>query len=311
MNKQKIRLDLVTVDAGTQQRPIDDEVLSRYLLLMADGVEFPPVDVVSDGPNFWLWDGFHRLECARRRQQQVVSAYVTKGTLRDATWLGFGANKAHGLPRQKGVARKIVAAILTDSSWSKKSLSAIGRHVGVSKQYVSLVKEELAGAEVSSKPPKVGKSGDSEPETAQGSSTLPLSRAGEIEVETKAGIPYTQRSQEKEHKPDEPKDGVGRVIPEHLRDLYASRSVILKLVNNLSQIRDTVTAGVDAKNQAFALLNQSRFQVDYMNLRRTLKSALPYAVCPYCGGDGDSCTACHGLGLLNKHSYEAAPKELK
>ena len=62
--------------------------------------------------------------------------------------------------RQKGVAKKIITSILTDSSWSKKFLSAIAKHTGVTKQYVSLIKNELV--------------------QAHRSSTLPLSRDEQI-----------------------------------------------------------------------------------------------------------------------------------
>jgi hypothetical protein len=111
---------------------------------LQDVVEFPPIEIVSNGVNFWLWDGFHRLECARRRDQKAIAAYVTKGTLRDAIWLSFSANREHGLPRQKGVAKQIIEKILMDKSWSKKSLSAIAKHVGVTRQYVTQVRDEFA-----------------------------------------------------------------------------------------------------------------------------------------------------------------------
>lgn len=311
--KKNIRLDLISVDAGTQQRPLDEDVLSRYMALMTDGVEFPPIEVVLDGVNFWLWDGFHRLECARRRGQKTIAAYVTDGNLRDAIWLSFGANKEHGLPRQKGVAGEIIGKILTDTSWSKKSLSAIARHVGVTKQYVSLVKGELVKAHRSSTLTIDDKNRVSELKTAQGSSTLPLSRAPEIEVKTKTGIPYTQRSQEKKQKvQEEPKDAVGQVIPEHLQELFEGRKVIWQFISDLARLRDSVNKHIDMRDQTFSLLNITAFQANYENFRRTLKSAMPYAVCCYCGGeDSKNCKACQGFGLLNKDTYEAAPRELR
>ena len=307
-----IRLDLISVDAGTQQRPLDEDVLNRYMALVADGVEFPPVEVVTDGPNFWLYDGFHRLECFKRRKQKAISAYVTEGTLRDAIWLSFSANRDHGLSRQKGVAKHIIEQILTDSSWSKKSLTAIAKHVGVTKQYVSLVKDELAQAHLSSTLPIDAKNGDSEPKTAQGSSTLPLSRAKEIEVQTKSGIPYTQRSQEKEHRAAEPlKDMIGRVIPAHLREVYQGREVIAGFVRDLTKLKNDLMKHVEARDPVFGLLNVTAFQAEYETLRRRIKFSMPYSVCVYCGGDAGDCTACHGFGFMNKQSFEVAPRELK
>jgi len=144
MNTRAIRLDLISLEEGTQQRPLDEDVVSRYLSLMADGTKCSPVEAVSDGVNFWLWDGFHRCECAYRRGDKTIAAYVAKGTLRDAIWLSFSANRDHGLPRQRGVAQKIVEQILTDKAWAKKSLSAIARHVGVTQGYVSQIKGNLS-----------------------------------------------------------------------------------------------------------------------------------------------------------------------
>jgi hypothetical protein len=228
-----VRLDLVMVDAAIQQRPIDEAVISRYIALMQDGTDFPPVELVFDGKDHWLWDGFHRYQCARKLGRTMLSAHVTNGTKRDALWLSFSANKAHGFPRQPGVARKIIETILTDKSWSKKTLSAIARHVGVTKQYVSKIKDELL--------------------TAQGSTSLPLSRSNEIEVQTKDGIPYTQRSQEKEHRSREPlKDAVGRVIPEHLQAVYIGQSVIKALIGDLTGIRDSVVKHLDTRGTLFS-----------------------------------------------------------
>ncbi|MFH1821190.1 MAG: hypothetical protein ABH852_01940 [Methanobacteriota archaeon] len=326
MNKQDIRPDLITIDGGTQQRPLDEDTLSRYTSLMADGVEFPPVEVVSDGVNFWLWDGFHRLECARRREQKSISAYVTEGRLREAIWLSFSANRAHGLPRQKGVAKKIIEAILTDTTWAKKSLAAIAKHVGVTRQYVSLVKDELARAHGAStctideeKQPSEAKN------EGEAATTEPdLKRDEEITV-TRKGTTYTQRSQEKQQKkrekqdkPDEPpKDKVGQEIPEHLRELWDGRILVEGLVNDLTQLKNTLMKQVEARDPRISLLVQheshmKNFQASYENLRRVLKMGIPYAVCRHCGGDAKDCKHCRGVGLINQYSYETTtPRGLK
>jgi hypothetical protein len=158
-----VRLDLIMVDAAIQQRVIDDEVVSRYIALMQDGTEFPPVEVVFHGKDHFLWDGFHRYHCAMKLGRTTLSAHVTNGTKRDALWLSFSANKAHGFPRQLGVARKIIETILTDKSWSKKTLSAIARRVGVTKQYVSKIKDELLTGHGSTSLPIEEETGDYEP----------------------------------------------------------------------------------------------------------------------------------------------------
>jgi hypothetical protein len=318
--KKYIRTDLILVDSDVQQRSIDQEVLSRYMALMQDGVEFPPVEVVFDGSDHFLWDGFHRLECARKLSRTTLSAHITNGTKRDALWLSFSANKAHGFPRQLGVAKKIIETILTDKSWSKKTLSAIARHVGVTRQYVEKVKTEFVAHGATRLHHRTEENGDSEPKTDTHETTnRTAERSEEVEVE-RGGTTYTQKSQEKKPKSkkagkeaaNEPvKDAVGRVIPEHLQAVYVGQSVIKDLIRDLTSIRNCVVKHLDERDPVFSLLTVTRFQADYENLHRTLKSAMPYAVCPYCGGDSKDCKACRSFGLLNKNSYEATPPELK
>jgi uncharacterized ParB-like nuclease family protein len=160
-----VRLDLVMVDAAIQQRAIDDEVVSRYMALMQDGVEFPPIELVFDGKDYWLWNGFHRYQCAKKLKQTEITARVKNGSKRDALWLSFSANKDHGFRRQSGVAKRIIERILIDKVWSKKSLTAIAEHVGVTRVYVSQIKNELSAHGVNSLHDRNGESGVSEAET--------------------------------------------------------------------------------------------------------------------------------------------------
>jgi len=311
---RNIRLDLLSDNRSLQQRPLDEETLSRYRALMADGSKFPPIEIISDGPNFWPWDGFHRIECARRQGQKTIRAYVTKGTLRDAVWKSFGANKDHGLPRQKGAAKKIIKQILTDKNWSKKSLSAIAKHVGTTRQYVTKIKDELSAHGATRLHDTEGQKSDSEPKNDEkGATSLHPLRNSKVEVMSSRGKVYEQISQEKKHKVAEPlQDMTGRVIPEHLRQAYEGRKILNGLIIELARIKRKINGHIDDRDSAVSLLNVTSFQVNCENLRRTLKSALPYAVCCYCGGENsENCKACRGFGLLNKDTFAAAPKDLK
>jgi len=317
--KKDIRLDLISLKDGTQQRPLDEEVIARYLSLMADGVEFPPVEVVSDGVNFWLWDGFHRIECARRRGDKTIAAYVTQGTLRDAIWLSFGANKEHGLPRQKGADKVIIEKVLADSTWAKKSLSEIARHVGVTRQYVTEIRDDLTRSHrATTSPTDETKPLSDAKNSEKGAGNLHPLRDEQIEVQSSRGRTYSQRSQEKQHRADEPsKDKVGEVIPEHLRQLWEGRILVEGLVNDLTQLKNKLMKCVEAHDPRISLLVQheshmKNFQAGYENLRRVLKMGIPYAVCRYCGGDAKDCKHCHGVGLINQYGYETTtPRGLK
>jgi hypothetical protein len=115
----------------------------RYCELTEDGATFPPVDVVYDGTDYWLWDGFHRLEAAKRKGSQYISANVSIGTQRDAVWLSYSANKTHGVPRPPGTVKRIIEQILCNPAYSSMSITQIADHVGTSRRYVQLVKNEL------------------------------------------------------------------------------------------------------------------------------------------------------------------------
>ena len=97
----KLKLSAIHIGEGTQQREIDAETLVAYTELIGDGAEFPPIEVVHDGKTYHLWDGFHRYFAHRDAGKATILANIRTGTLRDAIWLSFSANKDHGLPRQQ------------------------------------------------------------------------------------------------------------------------------------------------------------------------------------------------------------------
>lgn len=312
IKKQDVPIELIIVDGGTQQRPLDEKILEKYMGLMRDGVKFPPVEVVFSGSEYCLWDGFHRLECAKQLGQTSITAFVQPGSQRQAVWLSFSANAQHGFPRQAGIAKKILETILTDESWSKKSLTAVAKHVGVSRQYVQKIKESLPAQDTTILPGQGKQNGVFDSKNSEkGATSLHPFRAEKIEVKSSRGRTYSQKSQEKEHKPKEPVDKVGRIIPERLREVYEQRTIIEGLIRDLDKVNSAVKKYIEQRHPVFAMLNGGRFKSDFGSLRQDLKAAVPFAVCPYCGGDPKDCTACHGFGFLNRAKYEVAPRELK
>jgi len=99
--KKDLAIADIRIDGGTQQRPIDDDVVAKYKSLMQDGKwDETPVDVVFDGHSYWLWDGFHRLFAHRKLGKKYIPASVEEGTKRDARWFSFSANKALCSPKR-------------------------------------------------------------------------------------------------------------------------------------------------------------------------------------------------------------------
>jgi hypothetical protein len=113
IHKVILLADDITVDAGTQMRASNNEAtIDEYAEAIRQGVEFPPLSVVYDGTNYWLYDGFHRHAAAMKAGAIEVECNVQVGTLEDARCQAIGANCNRGLPRTNLDKRKAVAAAL-------------------------------------------------------------------------------------------------------------------------------------------------------------------------------------------------------
>ena len=106
-----MELDLTEIrtDGGTQPRAqLDGVTVSEYADAMRRGNDFPPVKVMHDGENYWLYDGFHRVQAARQIGRETIKADVEQGTKEDAQWASLAANKRHGLRRSQEDKRRAI-----------------------------------------------------------------------------------------------------------------------------------------------------------------------------------------------------------
>lgn len=273
-------MSLVELSGGTQQRPLDQSTVDKYVELMRDGLDFPPVEIIFDGKVHWLWDGFHRYRAHQLLERKEIRANVEVGNKRDAVWYSLGANATHGLPRPYGSLKAIVMTVLNDKAWSLKSDDEIARHVHCTRQYVHALRFPEAVNSLQTDP---------EPETEE---EPPI-----VETEKKP----------KESKPVEMKDCEGQVIPHKIRENWLSRSVIQERIRDLDQIKNSIMHSIQEGQLTYCLLNQTAFEADIKSLRNRLVGTLPYAICCYCNGEG--CNACHNFGFLNEPSWKAAPKK--
>lgn len=136
------RLDPRDIEAPQETQPRlanQLDVINEYAELMADGVEFPPVEVRYDGERYILSDGFHRRAAAIRAGLREIAANVRPGTLVDAIEDSAAANKEHGLRREKGDKRRAVEAMFRVEQLRGVSRSdrEIARHCGVNQSTVS------------------------------------------------------------------------------------------------------------------------------------------------------------------------------
>jgi hypothetical protein len=140
----KIPIADIRRDGGTQPRvAINTTVVDEYASNMKDGASFPPVLLFFDGTDYWLSDGFHRLEAALSIGWIEIAAELKQGTQRDAILYSVGANATHGLRRTNADKRRAVMTLLEDEHWSKFSDREIARRCGVGNKFVGDVQRSL------------------------------------------------------------------------------------------------------------------------------------------------------------------------
>ncbi len=142
---QKIPIAYIK-DAGAQMREeMKPDVVREYADEMAAGVVFPPIIVFHDGAGYWLADGYHRVEAARKIDHDQIDADVREGDQRDAVLHGVGANANHGLRRSQADKRRAVERLLKDEEWCKWSDRQIAKAAKVDHKTVGKIRRELRG----------------------------------------------------------------------------------------------------------------------------------------------------------------------
>lgn len=140
---QEIMINQIRRDGGTQPRAgLNTDTVQDYVDAMSQGDKFPNVTVFYDGTDYWLADGFHRVEAAQRSGAMSINADVRQGTQRDAILFSVGANATHGLTRSREDKRRAVLTMLNDDEWFAWSDHEIARRCGVSHPTVASIRKE-------------------------------------------------------------------------------------------------------------------------------------------------------------------------
>jgi hypothetical protein len=147
MTAQSIALTDIQDGEAQMRVEMKPDVVREYADDMADGHIFPPVVVYFDGTTYWLGDGFHRVEAARKLQRETIDAEVRDGDVRQAILHGIGSNASHGLRRTQADKRRAVERLLHDQEWSKWSDRKIAKVAKVDHKTVAKVRRELLGGE--------------------------------------------------------------------------------------------------------------------------------------------------------------------
>lgn len=294
--KKEIAIGEIRIDRSTQCRPVDDNIVLRYMALIEDGAIFPAVEIVFDGKNHWMWDGHHRLEAYRKLGKDHIPANVEEGTKRDAIWLSFSANKKNAFPRQPGTAKEIVEKILKDKEWSKKSTREIANHVGITERYVFKIQSALKIYPMNSSEDRP----DSKPKKQLSRADIRNVKRGESEYEAK--VPEKKVL-----------DATGKQVPEHLVKFFKRANEFRQPIKQLHDMLKTVRKGIESGDRIFRYIKIENLTAEIGNVKRIFRFGMPFSVCPYCGGDENNaeCRACDGCGFVNEMTYKSTPKELK
>lgn len=85
-----------------------EETVQKYIGALKAGERLPPVRVRFDGENYFLEDGFHRLEAARRFGIVKIEAEILSGGLAEmeAEWKDYLAQLKRSLAKKDNRSRK-------------------------------------------------------------------------------------------------------------------------------------------------------------------------------------------------------------
>jgi hypothetical protein len=130
---------------------MDPQVIKDYEGLISEGVEMPPIKVVSIQNQLYVVDGFHRVYAYRNQGRDRIEADVVDGNDRLALELAVSANQAHGLRRSNQDKTKAVEMVLDDLELMCESDRFIAKLCGVSPPFVGDIRTRLEKPKSSSR----------------------------------------------------------------------------------------------------------------------------------------------------------------
>jgi hypothetical protein len=353
--ESRIPLASIRVDGGTQHRPLDEETVQHYADRMMDKSVFPPVEVVWDGTDYWLWDGFHRVAAARIAAPQLkisleIRVKITAGTLQDAQWLSFSANRDHGMPRTVGVVKGIMEAIFRNPLWNERTITDIARHVGVSTRYARAVHTSLEGGHDEDEPLDgdsiIGTSSyDAPPETALVAQKTRIASDpdaqngpsqkdanGEIihkaKMVTRKGKTFPQKAH-RPRKKDLPQPGEvrrstqdvprtaltdedGIPIPDDLSDVFRHGAVLDRLEVAIVLVKQELADDSAANPEGWSGVELPALRAALTRCTSLIAHGKPTLICPTCGGvSSEKCLMCKGRRWLSWFQAKCVAVDLR
>lgn len=137
--------------------------------------------------------------------------------------------------------------------------------------------------------------------------------AGEMSLN--AAVKEVEKREAKAAEP--PTDRHGHEIPKRLRETWTRIPELKGLIQKLQTIAKTIADAKDGRDELYAYVHAQQIAGDLNNAVVHLRRAIPYCLCPVCGGDGGECQHCRaagerrGKGWCNRPVYDIVPAELK
>lgn len=229
---ENIPLSKIRLDGGTQQRDVlDQDVIREYATAIVEETVMPPIEVVCDNSDYWLWDGFYRWYAHKMSGRDIITCSIRDGSKADAIWLSCGANKSHGIRRNaKDIVKAISTAIELNPTATTREIAV---HVGVSHMTVwrCLKKQEPPDAD----PVAMLQPPPDEPIPPGALSDMPTN-APPPEYPMSPPIPNKAKLGEPERPasasampPLDQEDDAGKPVPEELKVIFEARGEFYRI----------------------------------------------------------------------------------
>jgi len=120
LSRQDMPLTALRVGTGVRSGGLDE----AHVALLMETDEWPPIVVWGD--DWWVLDGAHRLEAARRLGRERVAAIRFSGTADEAFVESVRLNVGHGLPLSMRDRRKAALQVLArHGDWSDRRIASL------------------------------------------------------------------------------------------------------------------------------------------------------------------------------------------
>lgn len=295
---------------GLQTRvALDESTVAEYAEAMRNGAKFPPVTVFCDPKTqeYYLADGFHRVEATMRCGWRKIKADVRTGTFADALKHALGANANHGLRRSNADKqrclqlawenrRELFGANDPTADWLA---NVCGVSIATAKNYYSTISINYTDLT----PVRQNAKGRTytvptrQPMRKTPPPVRPLpARPAPVRPPVKNG--YHIGPDGKQHADGVALDRFGVEIPDRIVIAFTVGTEALKnLAKTISQ----------AKQESKAI-NLQRCTLNLEAAYAEVKAAIPFCVCPACQGNG--CKACRDTGYQTEDQFDRNPPEL-